>query len=720
MAKQTGGVAMAPDSAIDVPRDDKTGPVGYDVRDGVAVLTLDAPPVNALSAALRAALRAALARANADPAVRAVVVTGAGKLFSAGADITEFGKPARDPALPEVLAAIEASAKPVVAAVTGAALGGGCELTLACHARVAGRRASFGLPEVRLGLIPGAGGTQRLPRLIGPVAAFETMLSGRSLDAGAAKTAGLAEAVADDPLPRACALARDLAAAGTWPVTSAHPVAADAGTRAALSRATEEAMRRHGALSNTAALIRATEAALALPFAEGLALERAEFAALISSPQARALRHVFFAERQAAKVPGLDAATPTRPVARVAVIGAGTMGGGIATAFANAGIAVTLIETSDELLSRGIERIRAGYATSVRRGSVSENSAEAALAQISGAVGLQAVAGADLVIEAAFEDMAVKRAIFAEIGRAAGPGAILATNTSYLDVDEIAAASGRAGDVLGLHFFSPANVMRLLEVVRGGATRPEVLATAMALAKRIGKLAVVSGVGFGFIGNRMLAARTRAAERLLLAGNPPGRIDAAVTGFGFRMGSFAMTDLAGLDIGWRARKAFGGFAPVADRLAEMGRLGQKTGRGFYLYPEGARTGTADPEVADLAMTLGRELGIAPETLDAAAMTERLFLPMVNEAARILDEGIAARASDIDLVWINGYGWPVWTGGPMAWADDIGLRTVVAKLDAQARQLNLPELAPAPLLRRLAAEGRGFAGFDAERRAEGRA
>lgn len=720
MAELATGAATAPDAAPGVPGADKTGPVGYEIRDGVAVLTLDAPPVNALSVALRAALQAALERANADPDVRAVVVTGAGKLFCAGADITEFGKPPRDPSLPAVLAAIEASAKPVVAAVNGAALGGGCELALACHARVAGRRAAFGLPEVRLGLIPGAGGTQRLPRLIGPVAAFDAMLSGRSLDAAAAAAAGLAGTVPDDPLPRAMDLARDLAAQGHWPVTSARPVAADAETRAALARATDEAMRRHGALLNTAALIRATEAALTLSFDAGLAVERAEFAALLSSPQARALRHVFFAERAAARVPGLDGAAPVRPIARVAVIGAGTMGAGIATAFATAGLDVTLIETSAEQLSRGLDRVRAGYETSVRRGSMPAERAGAAVQRIAGAVGLQAVAGADLVIEAAFEDMEVKRAIFAELGRVAGPGTILATNTSYLDVDEIARASGRAGDVLGLHFFSPANVMRLLEVVRGAETRPGVVASAMALAKRIGKLAVVSGVGFGFIGNRMLGARTRAAERLLLAGTAPGKIDAAVTGFGFRMGPFAMADLAGLDIGWRTRKAFGGFAPVADRLAETGRLGQKSGRGFYLYPEGARTGTPDPEVADLAAAMGRDLGIAPEAPGPDEITARLFLPMVNEAARILDEGIAARASDIDLVWINGYGWPVWTGGPMAWADSLGLRTVVAQLDEQARRLNVPELAPAPLLRRLAAEGRGFADFDAQRRAEDRA
>lgn len=683
-------------------------PLEYSVSDEVALITLNAPPVNALSAAMRAGLIAAVAKAEADSAVRAIVITGGDRIFCAGADITEFGKPPVPPSLPEVLARIEAASKPIVAAVNGVALGGGCELALACPARIAGRKAAFGLPEIKLGLVPGAGGTQRLPRILPPLEAFQMMLSGDPVSAADAVSKGLASEGGDDAVTAARKAALALADAGHWPISSERGITLDAAQRQAFDAATAEATRKHGALENTAALIHATEAALSLPFAEGLAIERAEFTRLVRSEQAKALRHVFFAERQAAQIPGIGREVLTRPVHRVAVIGAGTMGGGIAMTFANAGLNVTLIETTSDLLEKGLERIRATYAVSLKRGSIPQSAMDDALSKITGAVGLSAVAGADLVVEAAFEDMAVKRQIFSEIGKLAGPGAILATNTSYLDVNEIAAVSGRAADVLGLHFFSPANVMRLLEVVRGDQTAPDVLATAVALGRKIGKLPVVSGVCFGFIGNRMLAQRTRAAERLLLAGNGPAEIDAAITGFGFRMGQFAMLDLAGIDIGWRTRKAFGGFAPVGDRLAEMGRFGQKTGRGFYLYPEGARKGVTDPEVTRIAETEAKALGIAPDPVGPDQIIERLFYPMVNEGARILDEGIAYRASDIDLVWINGYGWPNWTGGPMFWAESIGLEKVVASLRAQAQQLNAPELEPAPLLVRLAEEGRGFA------------
>jgi len=680
---------------------------GYSVIDDVAVITLDAPPVNALSASLRRGLIEAVERAATEPQVRAVVVTGAGKLFCAGADIREFGKQPVEPSLPDVLAKIEASPKPVVAAVNGPALGGGCELTLACHARVAGPRARFGLPEAKLGLIPGAGGTQRLPRILAPAQAFAMMLSGEASNAMQARAKGLADEVADDPVAAARAFALRLADAGSWPVTSRREIAGDASSREALSSVVSDARKKHGALLNTGALVRAVEAALTLPFEQGLAIEREEFLKLIPSDQAVALRHVFFAERASAQIPGIGKGVLPRTITRVAVIGAGTMGGGIAMTFANAGLSVRLIETSQALLDKGIERIRGDYAVSVKRGSMTQAALDGAMALIEGAVDLDVIAGADLIVEAAFEDMAVKRQIFGQIGRIAAPGAILATNTSYLDVNEIASASGRPADVLGLHFFSPANVMRLLEVVRGQATAPDVLATGVDLGRRLGKLPVVSGVCFGFIGNRMLAQRTRAAERLLLAGMSPADVDAAITGFGFRMGQFAMLDLAGIDIGWRTRKAFGGFAPVGDRLAEMGRFGQKTGRGYYLYPEGARKGVPDPDVTRIIADEAAVRGVAAESLSGDQLIERLFYPMVNEGARILDEGIAYRAADIDLVWINGYGWPNWMGGPMFWADGIGLSRIVESLEAQAARLNAPEIEPSSLLRRLAAEGRGF-------------
>lgn len=680
---------------------------GYSVIDDVAVITLDAPPVNALSASLRRGLIEAVERAATEPQVRAVVVTGAGKLFCAGADIREFGKQPVEPSLPDVLAKIEASPKPVVAAVNGPALGGGCELTLACHARVAGPRARFGLPEAKLGLIPGAGGTQRLPRILAPAQAFAMMLSGEASNAMQARAKGLADEVADDPVAAARAFALRLADAGSWPVTSRREIAGDASSREALSSVVSDARKKHGALLNTGALVRAVEAALTLPFEQGLAIEREEFLKLIPSDQAVALRHVFFAERASARIPGIGKGVLPRTITRVAVIGAGTMGGGIAMTFANAGLSVRLIETSQALLDKGIERIRGDYAVSVKRGSMTQAALDGAMALIEGAVDLDVIAGADLIVEAAFEDMAVKRQIFGQIGRIAAPGAILATNTSYLDVNEIASASGRPADVLGLHFFSPANVMRLLEVVRGQATAPDVLATGVDLGRRLGKLPVVSGVCFGFIGNRMLAQRTRAAERLLLAGMSPADVDAAITGFGFRMGQFAMLDLAGIDIGWRTRKAFGGFAPVGDRLAEMGRFGQKTGRGYYLYPEGARKGVPDPDVTRIIADEAAVRGVAAESLSGDQLIERLFYPMVNEGARILDEGIAYRAADIDLVWINGYGWPNWMGGPMFWADGIGLSRIVESLEAQAARLNAPEIEPSSFLRRLAAEGRGF-------------
>lgn len=684
--------------------------VTYAVSDGVALLTLNSPPVNALSAAVRRGILSGIERAAADATVRGIVVTGAGKLFCAGADITEFGKPPLSPSLPDTLAAIEASPKPVVAAINGAALGGGCEVTLACHARVGATVAQLGLPEIKLGIIPGAGGTQRLPRILAPADAFAVMLKGDPLKAEKARALGLLDDVVDPAglIGAASALALKLADAGTWPVTGARSVTTDAEARAAFDKAAAEAQKKAGDLLNTGALIRSVQAAMDKPLTEGLAVEREEFARLVASGQSKALRHVFFAERAAGRVPGIGKEVTARPVAKAAVIGAGTMGAGIAMAFANAGIPVRVIETTEDLLAKGLERIRGTYAASVKRGSLSDAAMAERLGRIEGRVGLAETAEADLIVEAAFEDMGVKRQIFGELGRVAKPGAILATNTSYLDVDEIAAASGRAQDVVGLHFFSPANVMRLLEVVRGTATAPDVVQTALALGKRLGKLPIVSGVCFGFIGNRILAQRTRAAERLLLAGATPSEVDAAITGFGFRMGQFAMLDLAGIDIGWRTRKAFGGFAPVGDRLAEMGRFGQKTGRGFYLYPEGARTGVPDPEVTDIIAQEAKSRGIAPETLSGDTIIERLFYPMVNEGARILEEGIALRPSDIDLVWINGYGWPSWTGGPMFWADEVGLGRIVASLDAQAALFSAPELEPSALLRRLAAEGKGFA------------
>lgn len=676
----------------------------------VALLVIDNPPVNALSARLRGDLVAAIAAAEADPAVRAIVLSAAGRTFVAGADITEFGKPPIPPSLPDVLVRIEACAKPVVAALNGAALGGGFELALAAHARVAAPGATVGLPEIKLGLLPGAGGTQRLPRLIGAAKAFSIMLSGAPVEAGKAAALGLVDAVADgDLIEAAVALALEIADRGEPRRLSAVVRAPDAGDRAAFEAAAREALAKSPDAPNVAALVEAVRAALDLPFAEGLALERARFTALLRDPRSKAARHLFFAEREAARVPGVGRDDRPRTIARAAVIGAGTMGGGIAMCFAQAGIPVTVIETKREALDAGLARVRANWETSVKRGSLDPATLEARLALLSGEIGLEAAAEADVIVEAAFEEIGVKEEIFRALDRIAKPGAILATNTSYLDVDVIAGFTSRPADVIGLHFFSPANVMRLLEIVRAAKTAPDVIATALDLGRRLAKLPVVVGVCHGFVGNRILAKRSAAAERLLLAGALPHEIDDAVTGFGFRMGPFAMADLAGLDIGWRTRKATGGRAPVADALCEQGRFGQKTGRGFYLYPAGARKGERDPEVEALILGLSEAHGITRRAFSPREIVARLFYPMVNEGAKILEEGIAARSSDIDLVWINGYGWPAATGGPMHWADRVGLSTIVAALDEMADESGDESPRPAALLRRLADEGATFAG-----------
>ncbi|MCB4801266.1 3-hydroxyacyl-CoA dehydrogenase [Methylobacterium brachiatum] len=688
--------------------------VRYEVDGGVAVLTLANPPVNALGAALRAALDGALARAEADEAVRAIVLAAEGKVFVGGADISEFGKPLQAPSLPDVLKRLDAGRKPVVAAIGGAALGGGLELAMACHGRVAAPAAKLGLPEIKLGIIPGAGGTQRLPRLIGPDTAFTMMLTGEPVSAEIAAKLGIVDAVVlGDLVPAARIRALELADSGALPRVRDRADMLTPEARQAFEAKADAAVKRDPEATNVHALARAVRAGLDPDaFDAAVAVERAEFRTLVEDPRSKALRYAFFAEREAARVPGLSKDTPRRPVETAAVIGAGTMGGGIAMCFANAGIPVTVIETEAGALERGLDRVKGLYAGSAKRGSITEAQRDERIGRITGAIGLENAGEADIVIEAAFEDMAVKREIFSKLDGIAKPGAILATNTSYLDVDAIAAVTGRPQDVLGLHFFSPANVMRLVEVVRAGKTAPDVLATALDLAKRLNKLPVTVGVCFGFVGNRILERRSRAAERLLLEGALPHAIDAAVTGFGFRMGPFAMSDLAGLDIGWRSRKDFGGRAPVADALAEMGRFGQKTGRGFFVYSDGARTGTRDPEVEALIEKTAAEHGIARRSFTPDEIIARLMYPMVNEGARILEEGIAARPGDIDTIWINGYNWPAWRGGPMHWADTVGLKTLAEALTRFARETGDDSQEPAPLLRKLAESGGRFADWKA--------
>jgi len=685
--------------------------VRQEVDCGVAVLTLANPPVNALGAALRAALDGALEQAIANESVRAIVLAAEGKVFVGGADITEFGKPQQPPSLPDILDRLDASPKPVVAAINGVALGGGLELAMACHGRVAAPTAKLGLPEIKLGIIPGAGGTQRLPRLIGPDAAFPMMLTGEPVSAEKAASLGIVDAVVlGDLVAAARTRALEIADSGRLPRVRDRSDKLTPEAREKYETLAAEATKRDPDATNVHALVRAVRAGLEQDFDSAEAVERAEFRTLVEDPRSKALRYAFFAEREAARVPGLPKDTPRRPIHTAAVIGAGTMGGGIAMCFANAGIPVTVIETEAGALGRGLDRVKGLYAGSAKRGSITQAQRDERIGRITGAIGLENAKAADIVIEAAFEDMGVKREIFSKLDIVAKPGAILASNTSYLDVNAIAAVTNRPQDVLGLHFFSPANVMRLVEVVRAEKTAPDVLATALDLGKRLNKLPVTVGVCFGFVGNRMLERRSRAGERLLLEGALPHEVDAAVTGFGFRMGPFAMADLAGLDIGWRSRKDFGGRAPVADSLAEQGRFGQKTGRGFYLYPDGARTGTRDPEVEALIARAAAEHGVARRSFTADEIVARLMYPMVNEGARILEERIAARPGDIDTIWINGYNWPAWRGGPMHWADTVGLRTIAEALSRFAAETGDDSQEPAPLLKRLAAEGGSFAGL----------
>jgi len=664
----------------------------------IAVLTLDSPPVNALSADVRDGLAAGMAAAIADPAAKAVVLICAGRTFIAGADISEFGRPPRGASLPDVQAAIENSPKPVVAAIHGTALGGGLEVALVAHYRVAVASAKFGLPEVKLGLLPGAGGTQRLPRVVGAKTALEMVTTGKQLNAKAAHANGLIDAVVDDLRSGAVAFARDVVATGKplKRVRDAAVTGIEPGMFDAYRTANAKAFRGFEAPE---ANIQTIEAAATLPFDEGLAVERRLFVGLMSGLQSKAQRYVFFAERQANKVDGIDASAPVLPVASVGIIGAGTMGGGIAMNFLNAGVPVTIVETRQEALDRGVATIRKNYENTAAKGRMTAADVEARMALLTPTLDLETLDVADLIIEAVFENMAIKREVFGKLDRIAKPHAILASNTSYLNVDEIAAATSRPESVLGLHFFSPANVMRLLEVVRGAQTSPQVLATAMATAKSIGKVAVVSGVCDGFIGNRMLSQRQQQATQLITEGALPADVDRVLFDFGFPMGPFQMSDLAGLDIGWSAEASTG--ATIRDRLCEAGLRGQKNGRGFYDY-DAARNRKPSPVAEKIILDFAAERGVNRRPVDDAEILERCLYPMVNEGAKILEEKMAQRASDIDIVWINGYGWPVYRGGPMFWADSVGLSKIVDRLTHYG-------MVPAPLLVRLAAEGKGFTG-----------
>ena len=672
--------------------------VFVDRDDEVAIVAIDNPPVNAMSHAVRAALQIILSDLARDDTVKAIVLSCAGRTFVAGADIKEFGQPPRAPELREVIATLDAITKPAIAAIHGSALGGGLELALACHFRVAHPAATMGLPEVKLGLLPGAGGTVRLPRLVGARTALRMIVSGEPVSADQALTDGLVDVLAAGDLRAdAVSFARRMLAGAVLPVPVRERDIPRPVDWPDFDLAAKALTQKARGLEAPAACVEAVHNALTLPFKEALRLERELFERLIAGDQSRALRHVFFAEREAAKVPGVGKADAPRRIERVGVVGAGTMGGGIAMVFVNAGIPVTLVEAETSALERGLALIERNYAGSVSRGSISREDATARRQAITGATDLAALSHCHLVVEAVFEDMAVKKEVFAKLDTIVRPGAILATNTSYLDVNDILSATSRPCDGLGLHFFSPANVMKLVEIVRGGATRPDVLATAMALARRIGKIPVVVGVGRGFVGNRMLAVRAAEGENLLLEGATPTQVDAAFTGFGWPMGPYQMVDLAGLDIGWRNRKSLDQTAVVADALCEMGRFGQKTGQGFYRYESGSRSPIADPEVERLIAEKARERGIERRRIDAEEIVERTHLPMINEGFRVLAEGIASRSSDIDMIWIHGYGFPAGKGGPMFWAQQQGLAGIVDRLRYWQARSGRTVFEPSPAL-----------------------
>ncbi len=680
----------------------------------VAIVTIDNPPVNALSQAVRRELLAAFRAFASDRSTTGIVLTGAGRDFVAGADIREMDLPLLEPSLPDVIAVMETCAQPIVAAIGGNALGGGFELALACDRRIAAPNATVGLPEVKLGIIPGAGGTQRLPRIVGMARAIALIAAGRRVAAPEALSLGMVDRVVEGDLLAAAQV--EVARAGKRRLSTAAVPPADA---AEVEKAAGDAVRAARGVPAVAKAVELVRLAASTPFADALRTERATFLALRDSTEAKALRHLFFAERLAQKVPGI-AGAKARPLARAAVIGAGTMGSGIAVALADAGLPVAVVERDAAAVAQGRERVRAIYDRVVAGGRLSSGAADERFARIGFGDDWSALTGVDLVIEAVFEEMDIKLDTFRRLDAIVKPGAVLATNTSYLDVDRIAAATQRPQDVVGLHFFSPANVMRLLEIVRGKATAPDVLASGFALARQIGKVAVVAGVCEGFIGNRIYSTYRRQMEYLVEDGAWPEDIDRALEAYGFAMGPFAVSDLSGLDIGWATRKRRAAardprerYVAVADRLCEQGRFGRKTGRGWYFYPEGAKKPVPDPEVRALIEAESTRRGITRRAVGDDEIQRRALAAMINEAAKILAEGIAQRASDIDLVFANGYGFPAFRGGPMFAADTRGLAAVLADVETMHAAAGFGS-EPAPLLVELARAGSTFAKWDAGR------
>jgi 3-hydroxyacyl-CoA dehydrogenase len=691
----------------------------YTSHGAVAVITLNSPPVNALGLNVRRGLADGLERAANDASIGAVVITGAGATFCGGADVSEFGSPEAiaAPNLLDLCALIETFPKAVVAALNGTALGGGLELAMSCHYRVASGSAQLGLPEVKLGILPGAGGTQRLPRLVGPERALNMIVSGNPVAARElAKTELLDSVVEADVLPAAIAFAQQ-AVVGKLPLKKARDV------RIQFPNAEAFFDFARGAVAPLAKnypapgkCIDAVEAAVLKPFDEGTKLERAAFAELLGTMESKALRHVFFATRAAGKVPDVPSSTPLRAIQSVAVIGAGTMGGGIAMNFANAGVPVTVLETTQAALDKGLGVVKKNYESTLKKGRLTPAEFDKRLGLIKGSLSYDDIATADLVIEAVFEDLAVKKQVFETLDATAKAGAILASNTSTLDLNKIANFTRRPQDVVGLHFFSPANVTKLLEIVRGAKTSKDVIATSLSVAKQIKKIGVVAGVCDGFIGNRMLNAFFRQMEFLLDVGALPQQIDKALEKFGFAMGPFRVSDLAGNDIAWHIRKRLyveypnRAFSKIPDRICELGRFGQKTGAGWYDYRPGDRSANPSELVTQIVLQESVRLGLVRRKVSDEEIVERALYALINEGARLLEEGIALRASDIDVVYIAGYGFPDFRGGPLFYADTIGLPNILRAMRGFATGYQPDAWEPAPLLNRLAAENRGFASW----------
>ncbi|MGB3596522.1 MAG: 3-hydroxyacyl-CoA dehydrogenase NAD-binding domain-containing protein [Pseudomonas neustonica] len=686
-------------------------------KGAIAVVTVNNPPVNALGIAVREGLQNSFKAAEADPEVKAIVLVCEGSTFIAGADIKEFGKPPQAPSLPDVVNGIEAGSKPSVAVIHGTALGGGLEVAVSCHYRIARKDAKVGLPEVKLGLLPGAGGTQRLPRLTGVAKALDMIVSGAPISATEALELGVVDQLIEgDLLSAGLAYADQLIAEGKGPRRTGERTDKLEGVdnAAAVAAKRAEIEKKMPGLFSPQRCISAVEAAFTLPLDEGLKRERELFAECLVSPQRAALVHAFFTERLASKVDGLAKDTPVRDVKSAAVIGGGTMGVGIAMCFANAGIPVKVLEITAEARDKAMQRARDTYGMSVKRGSLNEAALEKRMALISGVTDYADLADVDLVIEAVFEEMSVKQKVFSALDANCKPGAILASNTSSLDLNEIANFTKRPEDVVGLHFFSPANVMRLLEVVRGEKTADDVLATAMAIGKKLKKVAVPVGVCDGFVGNRMVFQYGREAEFLVEEGATPAQVDGALRKFGMAMGPFAMRDLSGLDIGLSIRTRQRQTLPaefklplVLDKMAEAGMLGQKTGKGFYVYEAGSRTPLENPELPAILAAASKEQGIERRELSDEYIIERTIYALINEGAKILEEGIAQRASDIDVIYLNGYGFPAFQGGPMFYADAVGLDMVYAKI-CEFHEQHGAWWKPAALLEKLAKEGRKFA------------